>query len=483
MLSHLKARELAPAPKERGKQEILTSSKSTTNLDAEQRAAAQLTCDALCSLASGIGRPTPSSTNPVTALTPSISSSIPGQSLGVHGFLYASATAPVVTVPGTPQPAPSPTSALMTTTMSTTTSSATTSAKTSTTKIKSCPKQHQLPLFLSKTYHMIDRCDPDIATWSATGDNFVVKNVEKFASAVLPLYFKHSNFSSFARQLNFYGFRKLRSDPILTNDVDPQTSCYVRFYHEKFQKNKPELLHGIKRATKSDQQSKDDVDDLKAQVFKLKKCVLDMSTQMERKISEINYEYNRRISGLTVEYEKLASLVGQLLQPQQHLQNQYKQSSQQQQQQQQQQQLSPNCVLSSTSQHPLYIPKSPSPPIVESTTVIPTKRTCKLGSGNTITTSSSSLSTTTTSTSAATRSVGTSEPTHKMESLSHAVALSMMADNSSTTSSIGSTELATTSTKATSIPKNVDGATAGCKRAAPTSVESLEFPAIRPKIN
>ena len=29
---------------------------------------------------------------------------------------------------------------------------------------------------------MIDRCDPEIATWSETGDNFVVKNVEQFAS-------------------------------------------------------------------------------------------------------------------------------------------------------------------------------------------------------------------------------------------------------------------------------------------------------------
>lgn len=29
---------------------------------------------------------------------------------------------------------------------------------------------------------MIDRCDNEIATWSENGDNFVVKNVEKFAS-------------------------------------------------------------------------------------------------------------------------------------------------------------------------------------------------------------------------------------------------------------------------------------------------------------
>lgn len=29
---------------------------------------------------------------------------------------------------------------------------------------------------------MIDRCDSEVAAWSESGDNFVVKNVEKFAS-------------------------------------------------------------------------------------------------------------------------------------------------------------------------------------------------------------------------------------------------------------------------------------------------------------
>lgn len=330
---------------------------------------------------------------------------------------------------------------------------------------------------------MIDRCDPDIATWSATGDNFVVKNVEKFASSVLPLYFKHSNFSSFARQLNFYGFRKLRSDPILTNDVDPQTACYVRFYHEKFQKNKPELLHSIKRATKSDQQSKDDVDDLKSQVAMLKKCVLDMSTQMERKISEINYEYNRRISGLTVEYEKLANLVGQLLQPQQQLQHQYTPSSQQQ------HHLPPNSASLPLSQHSHFVSKARVSPTVESTSILPTKITSNNSSGNTITTSSSSVSSTTTSASTATHSVGiseTTEPQHKLKSLSQVVAMSLMAAKSTPGTSAGSLGPATTPPKATSIPAPTDGAKVGGKRAAPTSDGSPDVPApqaIRPKIN
>lgn len=33
---------------------------------------------------------------------------------------------------------------------------------------------------------MIDRCDPEVATWSEDGTNFVVKNVEQFSSQVLP---------------------------------------------------------------------------------------------------------------------------------------------------------------------------------------------------------------------------------------------------------------------------------------------------------
>jgi hypothetical protein len=45
----------------------------------------------------------------------------------------------------------------------------------------------------------MDRCDREIATWSSSGDNFVVKDVEQFSTKVLPLYFKHSNFSSFGR--------------------------------------------------------------------------------------------------------------------------------------------------------------------------------------------------------------------------------------------------------------------------------------------
>lgn len=111
------------------------------------------------------------------------------------------------------------------------------------------------------------------------------------------------------------GFRKLRSDPILTSDVDPCTACHVRFYHESFQRDKPELLQNIKRATKgsSDQQSKDDMDQLRREVASLKDQLRNTVTDYDRKLAELSYECNRRITSMNQEYDKLLSVVNNAL--------------------------------------------------------------------------------------------------------------------------------------------------------------------------
>lgn len=59
--------------------------------------------------------------------------------------------------------------------------------------------------FLSKTYELVeDRSSDDVISWNEEGTTFVVWKTADFARDLLPKYFKHSNFSSFVRQLNTY---------------------------------------------------------------------------------------------------------------------------------------------------------------------------------------------------------------------------------------------------------------------------------------
>ena len=99
---------------------------------------------------------------------------------------------------------------------------------------------------------MINRCDPKVACWNEKGDIFIVKDSTTLAKLFIPRYFDHSNFSSFARQLNFYGFRKINN----LHDVDEYSSNHVRFHHEFFCRERPDLLSRIKRSTLNNSNSK-----------------------------------------------------------------------------------------------------------------------------------------------------------------------------------------------------------------------------------
>jgi HSF-type DNA-binding len=158
---------------------------------------------------------------------------------------------------------------------------------------------------------MIDQSDSDVIAWSSSGNSFTVLDVKRFETETLPNYFNHGNFSSFIRQLNFYGFQKLRSDPDLQKHTE-----HIRFAHECFRRGHPELLKKIHRTTAPKQTAElqeNHVENLQQKVEMLQQKIKVLEASMEAKLEKTAFAlkegYMLRIRNLEDSYDMLRSRI------------------------------------------------------------------------------------------------------------------------------------------------------------------------------
>lgn len=106
------------------------------------------------------------------------------------------------------------------------------------------------PAFVNKVWSMLnDKSNTNLIQWSADGKSFIVVNREEFVHEILPKYFKHSNPSSFVRQLNMYGWHKVQD--VKAGSIQNSSDDKWQFENEFFIRGREDLLEKIVRQKSS----------------------------------------------------------------------------------------------------------------------------------------------------------------------------------------------------------------------------------------
>jgi hypothetical protein len=107
---------------------------------------------------------------------------------------------------------------------------------------KKHPFPHKLFDLLKKA--SVDDRSSEVVSWSSDGTTFVVHDHALFAAEFLPTYFGHTQFRSFDRQLNYWGFELISPKTINNKSFGGKS-----WQHPFFQKGRRDLLKQVTRKT------------------------------------------------------------------------------------------------------------------------------------------------------------------------------------------------------------------------------------------
>lgn len=102
------------------------------------------------------------------------------------------------------------------------------------------PRGGVITPFPERLYNMLGEADQagfsDVVSWQPHGRCFIIHDPKQFVESVMPKYFSQSKLTSFQRQVNLYGFRRL------TAGADRGA-----YYHELFLRGRPDILKRLVR--------------------------------------------------------------------------------------------------------------------------------------------------------------------------------------------------------------------------------------------
>lgn len=108
--------------------------------------------------------------------------------------------------------------------------------------------------FPAKLWRLVNNPSNKAICWDSMGE-FIIIDQRLFERQVLSPgptsdsadAFKTTNFSSFVRQLNLYGFRK--ADPPVRDNRHGDSVAYHHFHNPNFKRSHPELVASLRRLT------------------------------------------------------------------------------------------------------------------------------------------------------------------------------------------------------------------------------------------